>query len=258
MRSSRSSGRSGSRTPRLSSATRSTASSISSSGFGVETLQSEPIASTAPAARSERNGYCQRHRSPRNGIVRLSIWPSWQAQYGCALAATPSSRKRPMSSGWMTWMWAMCGRVSDGPFCGSRRGHRVERLAHRPVADRVEVRLEPERIELRDPGREALGVDLAEAAVVGRAAVAVAVRLEHGAGEVLEDPVHHQLHARGLVAADRGRPAPLDELLDLLGAAMRAPTTSRRRRGRSARRGRPARRRRAPRSRGGRWRPARR
>ena len=55
------------------------------------------------------------------------------------------------------------------------------------------------------------------------AAVTVDVRVEHGAREVLEDAVHHQLHARRLVAPDRGRPATLDELLDLLGAAVTLP-----------------------------------
>ena len=50
-----------------------------------------------------------------NGIVSTSIWSSWAAHSGWALAATSSSRKRAMSSGWMTWMCAMWGRVSLGP-----------------------------------------------------------------------------------------------------------------------------------------------
>ena len=70
----------------------------------------------------------------------------------------------------MTWMWAMCGRVSLGPFARAGGLDRVERLAHRAVADRVEVRLEPERVEPGDVALERLGVDLAQAAVVGRAA----------------------------------------------------------------------------------------
>ena len=114
--------------------------------------------------------------------------------------------------------------------------HGIEGRAHRPVADRVEVGLEAERVQLRDPAREPVRVDLEQAAVVCRAAVAVAVRLEHRAGEVLEDAVHHQLDARRRVPPDGRRAPTLHELLDLLGAAADAPTTGHPRRGRSARR----------------------
>ena len=100
---------------------------------------------------------------------------------------------------------------------------RVERGPHSPVADRVEMRLESEGIELRHPRRQPSGVDLEEAAVLGRAAAPVAVRLEHGAREVLEHAIHHELHARRCVASHRGRSATLDELLDLLGAAVTLP-----------------------------------
>ena len=72
-----------------------------------------------------------------------------------------------MSSGWMTWMWAMCGRVSDGPLRGARGLDRVERRPDRPVADGVEMRLEAERVEGRDPAREPVRIDLEQAAVVG-------------------------------------------------------------------------------------------
>ena len=65
----------------------------------------------------------------------------------------------------------------------------VERLTDRPVADGVEVRLEPERVEAGDVILERLGLDLAQAAVVGRTAGRVEVRLEQRAGEVLEDAV---------------------------------------------------------------------
>ncbi len=105
----------------------------------------------------------------------------------------------------------------------SRRLDGIERRAHRAVADRVEVRLEPEGVERRDPGLEALGIDLEQTAVVGRPAVAVEVRLEHRAGEVLEDAVHHELDARRRVPADGRGPPTLHELLDLLGAAVVLP-----------------------------------
>ena len=69
-------------------------------------------------------------------MVSTSIWSSCAAHNGWALAATPSRRNRGMSSGWMTWMWAMCGRVSDGPF-GSRAAStasRASRTARSPIA----------------------------------------------------------------------------------------------------------------------------
>ena len=68
--------------------------------------------------------------------MRLSIWPSWHAHSGCALAATPSPRKRAMSSGWMTWMWAMWGRVSDGPFAtrAASTASSASRTARSPMA----------------------------------------------------------------------------------------------------------------------------
>ena len=148
-----------------------------------------------------------RHRSPMNGIVSLSICSSW-APNGCALASTPSSRNRAEVVGVdhldVGDVRARIRRAVLGP----RRGHGVERFAHRPVADRVEVRLDGEAH--RSCGTQVLrpsGVDLDEPPVVGRAAVAVAVRLDHGAREVLEDAVHHQLHAGRLVTAHRGRPA---------------------------------------------------
>ena len=54
--------------------------------------------------------------------------PRRRPSSGCAFATTPSSRNRPMSSGWMTWMWAMCGRVSERPVGPAGGLHRVERL----------------------------------------------------------------------------------------------------------------------------------
>ena len=88
-------------------ARRSTAIVISISGFGLETLQSLPNASTAPARTRLANGYCHDARSgPMNGIVRWSIWPSCAAQSGWPFATAPSRRNRGMSSGCTIWMCA--------------------------------------------------------------------------------------------------------------------------------------------------------
>src|SRR6266508_3564776 len=83
--------------------------------------------------------------------------------------------------------------------------------------------LEAERIEARYPTGQPIGVDLEQTSIVRRSAATIPVGLEHGAGEVLEDAVHHELDAGRLVATDRRRRPPLDELLDLLGTTMPIP-----------------------------------
>ncbi len=162
-------------------------------------------------------------RSPRKGIVRMSSWSSWAAHSGWALAATSSCRNRGMSSGWMTWMWAICGRVSEGPFArrAASTASSEARTARSPIAWKCGWK--PSASSFGTQVARAVRVDLEEAAVVGRAALAVAVRLEHRAGEVLEDAVHHQLDARRSVPPDRCRPTALDEFLDLLAAARSLP-----------------------------------
>ena len=47
-----------------------------------------------------------------------------------------------MSSGWMTWMWAMWGRVSDGPLARRAASTASRALADGAFADGVEMRLE--------------------------------------------------------------------------------------------------------------------
>ena len=92
----------------------------------------------------------------------------------------------------------------------------VERLAHGAIADGVDVDLEPERIEPGDGRGEGGGLDQAVAAVRGWQSVAVEIRLEHGAREVLEDAVGEELDARRRVARPRRSGPSLDQLLDLL------------------------------------------
>ena len=78
-------------------------------------------------------------------------------------------------------MWAMCGRVSSGPLASRAQLDRVERLADGALADGVDVRLEAERIEpATTASRSASGSIRLSAAVRGRAAGRVEIRLEHG------------------------------------------------------------------------------
>ncbi len=103
---------------------------------------------------------------------------------------------------------------------------RVERLAHRTVAQRVEVRLEPERVQLRDRVLQQFGIHERDAGVVRRHAVRIEVRRQRGRGEVLDDAVLHDLHARRREASDRGARTGIHESLDLLEAAVADPTTA--------------------------------
>ena len=152
-----------------------------------------------------------------------SICASWHAQYGWALAIDTELTEARDVVGVddldVGDVRPRVGRPVRLP--GGRDG--IECLAHGPVADGVEMRLEPERVEARDVPLERLGIDHAQAAVVRRVAVVVQVRLDEAAGPVLEDAVLHQLDAGRGVAADRRTRATLDELLDLLRATRPIP-----------------------------------
>src|SRR5258705_10007755 len=77
-----------------------TATCAPASGSGLDTDQSLPAHSGAPAASSEPNGYCQPLlRSPRNGIVSSSIWGSCMAHSGWMFAVAASSAKRGVAAG---------------------------------------------------------------------------------------------------------------------------------------------------------------
>ena len=139
--------------PRLTSATRSTAISISSSGFGVETLQSEPIASTAPggAQRAERVLPAPALAEERDRqVVHLALvaGPVGLGVGGHAELpeATDVVGMDDLDVGDVR---PRLGHAVRAP----RRLDGIERRAHGPVADGVEVRLEPERIEPRDASR---------------------------------------------------------------------------------------------------------
>ena len=61
-----------------------------------------------------------------------------------------------------------------------RRGHRVERLADRPLADGVGMRLEAGRADGDHGVAQRLGMDQARAAFRGRATGRVEIRVEDG------------------------------------------------------------------------------
>ena len=128
-----------------------------------------------------------------------------------------------MSSGWMTWMCEMCGRVSLGPLArrAAATASSASRVARSPIAWKCGWKPSASR---RGRARPQHGrVDHADAAVVGRPTVGVQVRVDHRTGEVLQDAVHHQLHAGRPVAPDGSRGTTVDELVDLLHAATALP-----------------------------------
>ena len=128
-----------------------------------------------------------------------------------------------MSSGWMTWMWAMCGRVSVGPLArrAASTASSPSRTARSPMA--WKCGWNPRASSLVTWALSASGSIMLMPRFVGRAAVVIEVRLEDRAGPVLEDAIEEQLDAGRGVAADRGPRSPLDELLDLLVAARPVP-----------------------------------
>ena len=94
----------------------------------------------------------------------------------------------------------------------------VERVADGPVADRVHVHLEVARVEERDDALEVLARDHRDPVVVG-----ADVGLEQGAREVLEHAVREDLRAADPQPSDRADRAELDEVLELLVAALAVP-----------------------------------
>ena len=100
---------------------------------------------------------------------------------------------------------------------------RVERLAHRPVAQRVHVHLEAERVQPGDVHAQLAWVDEAQSPVAGRAAAPVQVGLQQGGGEVLDDAVLHDLDRGRGEAGSPGLRPPGHQLVDLLAAAAPVP-----------------------------------
>ena len=191
----------------------------------MDTLQSLPPTSRAPASWRLRNGYCQPLRSgPRNGIVRSRIWASQAAQNGCMFAPTSRAAKRGTSAGWTTWMWATWGRRSAGPL--RRRtastASRPERTARSPIAWKWSWKPAASSAGAISPARRA-GSMKSMPGVGRRPPVAIEVRLEEGAREVLEDAVEHELDRRSPQALDDGCPPRVLEPLELVQAARPVP-----------------------------------
>src|SRR5436190_1804071 len=94
--------------------------------------------------------------------------------------------------------------------------HGVERIADGAIPDGMDMDLEPEGVEPRDGRAENGGLDEAVAPVRRRSPVAIEIRLDQRAAEVLEDAVGKELDAGRRVARPRGPDPPLDQLVDLL------------------------------------------
>ena len=152
------------------------------------------------------------------------IWSSSTAQYGCALGA----RRGAGSAGCRRDGRPGCGRGAaacrTSRSCVAGRLDGVERVAHGPVAERVEVRLEPERVEPDDVAAFRVSASMKSSPELSVAwPCDVEVGLEHRGGAVLDDPVAHELHARRRVAAEDAVRPPLDELVDLLEPSRAVP-----------------------------------
>ena len=87
--------------------------------------------------------------------------------------------------------------------------NRIESVADGTIADRMEMALEPEPIEMCDDLLQSGRFDEVDPGIAGRLPVGVAVGLQHGGREVLDHAVEHQLDARRPVprshAASAGR-----------------------------------------------------
>ena len=99
-----------------------------------------------------------------------------------------------------------------------RRLDGIQSVADGAVADRVHVHLEVPRVEECDDALEVFARDHRDPVVVG-----ADVGLEQGAGEVLEHAVREDLRAADPQPSDRPDGAELDEVLELLVAALAVP-----------------------------------
>ncbi len=94
----------------------------------------------------------------------------------------------------------------------------VQRLADRPVPDGVHMHPETRRVQPGHLLRQVGGIHVGQTAVPGLAAAGVQVRVDHAGGEVLRDPILHDLdHACAEPARLAGLP-PVEQVIELLSA----------------------------------------
>ena len=120
-------------------------------------------------------------------------------------------------------MWARCGRVSLMPFAARAASTASSALADGAVAERMEVRLEPGRVERGHVLLQRLGVDEVEAPVRRRDAARVEVRVDHRRRVRLDDAVEQQLHAVRPEPARRRASGTFEELVDLFEPSLALP-----------------------------------
>ena len=216
-------------------ARRSTATCISSSGSGLETVQSLPERQRAPARTRLPNGYCHDARSgaeerDRQVVhLRLVRGPQRLDVRGGARAGGTAGCRRGARPG--------CGRGGGGRRSGRSRQRgldRVERLPDRAVAERVEVHLEARaRPAAVTACFSSSGSTNEMPAFVGRLAVRVEVRRR--ASPAVKFSTTPSCMIFTLVGANRPTAATrsrVDQSFDLLEPAVRGPTRARRRRAR--------------------------
>ena len=186
-----------------------------SSGAPEDTGQSEPNASGAPESSRLRIRYCLSARSsPSRGTVSTTINGSSCAHSGC-MFGDHAQRGEPVQVGVVDQL-----RVRDHrpPVARAVAGDdvldRVQRLAHRGVADGVDVDLEPELVDRLAASARSSHTCMPWS--VQRAAV----RRQQRAGLVLDDPVGEELHGVARSAAASRPPRPGDARRRTARAAM--------------------------------------
>src|SRR5260370_18777487 len=99
---------------------------------------------------------------------------------------------------------------------GAGGAARVQAFAHGPVADGMEVRLEPEPVQGGDVGAQFVRIDMRQTAALALAAAGVQVRLEQAGCEVLSHAILHDLDGVSAEPARLASLAPSADLVDLI------------------------------------------
>ena len=184
-------------------AMRRTATSIWMSGSGVETAQSLPKASRAPARRSEPNGYCQPARCGADEGDRQDVHLGLVDGPQRLAVGDDAERREAWHVRGMDDLDVGDGRSSiparvggDGRFDG------IQPLADGQVADGVTMDVEPSRVGRSHDRSQLVRIEQRQAAVGGRPAVRTEVRLEQGGGVVLDHAIEEELDPVGAQPAD--------------------------------------------------------
>ena len=173
----------------------STAVASCCSGAGVDTDQSLPNASEPPARGCSRTDTCVRATlSDTNGSVSRSRTPRAAPTAASRWRSRSARRSRGMSAGCANCRWARWWRASRRPFARMAASSTSRRLAHRAVAEGVDVDVGSRRRRQAATNRVEVGeVVHVEAALGGGRPEESRYGIQHRGGEVLEDTVVEEL-----------------------------------------------------------------